>query len=136
MNLRPDPQAAALPGGAAALSLLTAGGAYRGEGSGLVGCEAHSLGGPSPGYPQVASNSRTPAVAVDEPELTRTVLVENEVLAEEAHRLDRDPVELALACDRLPVAPKKIAHRASRLDAQVLDFERIDTDTGDLEIIS
>ena len=56
------------------------------------------------------------AVPVEQAEAPRHVLIQHQVLAHEAHGLDRIAVELAGTADRHPVAAKKLAHRRSRAD--------------------
>ena len=51
------------------------------------------------------------------PKVPLEVLVEHEVLAHQADRLDRVVLELAGAADRLPVAAQQIAHRRAGADA-------------------
>jgi hypothetical protein len=56
-------------------------------------------------------------VPVDKSIAAAAVAIEDEVLAHEAHRLDRIGIELAGACDRLPVAAQQLAHRRAGPDA-------------------
>src|SRR5262249_24001052 len=55
-------------------------------------------------------------VPVEEPETSAPVLVEHEILGEEANGLDGVLVELARAADRHPVAAQKLSHRRARPD--------------------
>ena len=55
-----------------------------------------------------------PAMAVEKPEPAAEILVEDEVLAEQAHRPDAGLGELAGAGDRPPVAAQQLAHRGAR----------------------
>ena len=54
---------------------------------------------------------------VDQAEGAAQILVEHEVLAHQADRLDRVFLKLARAADRLPVAAQQIAHRRAGADA-------------------
>jgi hypothetical protein len=63
---------------------------------------------------QVGAPVRT--LPIDEAEGAAAVPVEDEVLAEQPHRLDRDLIELGGAADRHPVAPQVFAHRRARTD--------------------
>src|SRR5258708_23694405 len=56
------------------------------------------------------------AVPVEEPETSALVLVEREILAHEAHGLDRIGVEFARAADRHPVAAQQLSHGRARAD--------------------
>ena len=56
-------------------------------------------------------------VAVDQAIAAAAIAVDDEVLAHEAHRLDRIGVEFAGACDRVPVAAQQLAHRRAGPDA-------------------
>ena len=57
------------------------------------------------------------AMPIDQAEAAGQILVEDEVLAEQAHRLDRRLVELARAGHRKPVAAQQLAHGRARPDA-------------------
>src|SRR4029450_13114299 len=61
---------------------------------------------------------RTPmrTVAVDQTVISRPVLVEDEVLAEEAHGLGGAIVQLGDGGDRHPVAPEELAHGRTGAD--------------------
>src|SRR6202035_5865226 len=63
---------------------------------------------------QVGAPMRT--LPVDEPERAAAVAIENQVLAEQPHRLDGDLVEFGGAADRHPVAPQVVAHRRAGTD--------------------
>jgi hypothetical protein len=54
---------------------------------------------------------------VDQAEGAAQILVEHEVLAHQADRLDRVFLKLASPADRLPVAAQEIAHRRAGADA-------------------
>src|SRR5262249_42624694 len=56
------------------------------------------------------------AVPVEQTEAASHVLVQDQVLAEEPHGLDRVAIELARAADRHPVAPQQLPHGGSRPD--------------------
>src|SRR5215469_18804567 len=56
------------------------------------------------------------AVPVEETETSALVLVKHEILAHEAHGLDRIRVELARAADRHPVAAQQLSHGRARAD--------------------
>src|SRR5262245_47388994 len=56
------------------------------------------------------------AVPVEQPETSALVLVEHEILAHQANRLDRVRVEFARAADRHPVAAQKLSHGRARAD--------------------
>jgi hypothetical protein len=58
------------------------------------------------------------AMAVDQSEPAARILVEHEILAHQADRLDRNLVELTGAADRHPVAAQQVAHRRARPDAR------------------
>src|SRR5262249_29483921 len=56
------------------------------------------------------------AVPGEEAETAALVLVEHEILAHEAHGLDRIGVEFARAADRHPVAAQQLSHGRARAD--------------------
>src|SRR5262249_62146285 len=56
------------------------------------------------------------AVPVEKAETSALVLVEHEILAHEAHGLDRIGVEFARAADRHPVAAQQLSHGRARAD--------------------
>src|SRR5262249_8696249 len=56
------------------------------------------------------------AVPVEKAETSALVLVEHEILAHEAHGLDRIRVEFARAADRHPVAAQQLSHGCARAD--------------------
>ena len=53
---------------------------------------------------------------VEQAETAAEILIEHEILTEEADGFDRDRVELARAADRHPVAPQIATHRCARAD--------------------
>jgi hypothetical protein len=88
------------------IGLLDAGAALVHQPAVIIAANAglldHSVG-------EVGAAVRT--VAIEQPEPATQILVEHQVLAEQADGLDRTSVELARAADRLPVAPQVVAHR-------------------------
>jgi hypothetical protein len=54
---------------------------------------------------------------VDKAVFAAEIPVEDEVLAHQPYRFGRPRIELALAADRLPIAPQKLAHRRAGADA-------------------
>jgi hypothetical protein len=76
---------------------------------------AADAGALDPAVGQVGAAVR--AVAVDQPEPATQILVEHQIFAHQADRLDCNRIELAGAADGHPVAAQQNAHRRTRADA-------------------